>query len=76
MLRHDLPLPSSPAARLRLWIFAAGILLGGALTIGAEIIWQNRTISGLGLLLAVISGLLYWFERWRGARDSDSDDRS
>jgi uncharacterized protein involved in exopolysaccharide biosynthesis len=75
-MRHDMPPPSSPAARRRLWIFAAGIVLGGAVTLGAELIWQHRTASGLGLLLAVVSGLLYWLERWRGAKASDSDDRS
>lgn len=73
MLRHDLPLPAAPAARRRLWIFAAGILLGGIVTLGAELIWQNRFASGIGLLLALVSGLLYWLERWRGAKAQKDD---
>lgn len=59
---------NEPVFRIILWLAVVDILVGAALALGGELLWNRPDLSWAGTGLVVAGGLLYGLMRLLGAR--------
>ncbi len=70
MRRNLPPLPKDGIFRAILWILIASTIGGVLIAIGAETLVKSPELNSLGMIVALISGVLYGFFRFLGAREA------
>ena len=70
MRRDPPPLPRDGIYRAILWALAVSAIGGVLIAIGAETLLNSPELNRLGAGVAVISGALYGFFRFLGAREA------
>jgi hypothetical protein len=70
LYRQTPPLPQEPIWRWILGVLAFSTVAAVLLSIVAGQSWNNPTLSAVAGWSAVVTGLLYLFFRWLGAREA------